>query len=195
MITYRPATIDDCPALGDLICAAYGGVADYLFDGLSSEKTAAQMLSEALARDRRPRTFRNVFVAESREAIVGMVLSFPAVNHRITPDMEAVFPPERLAHLADVFGSRVLDSWYVDAICVQHSFRGRGIGRRLIWLAQERAFENGFDTLSLLVFSDSVAAFQVYTRIGFTLAKTIRLDSNAFIRHKGGCFLLRWKFI
>jgi ribosomal protein S18 acetylase RimI-like enzyme len=120
-----------------------------------------------------------------------MALSYPSDHHRITGGMRDLFPGERLNHLKEFYSSRVEDSWYLDAICVIQTHRRMGIGEHLISLTKKEAVENGYDALSLIAFTDNTLALPLYERTGFQVVRRVPLPVNEFIRHPGGCFLMR----
>jgi len=65
----------------------------------------------------------------------------------------------------------------------------------LILLTKETAVENGFNTLSLIVFSDNILARPLYNSTGFEVIQKVELQGNQFIRHKDGCLLMKCKII
>ena len=105
--------------------------------------------------------------------------------------MKSFFPEDRLEHLSHFFSSRIENSWYLDAVCVGESHRRNGIGEKLILLTRDKAIENGYNTLSLIVFADNTLAIPVYKRTGFEIVQKFELKENEFIKHKGGCFLMK----
>jgi ribosomal protein S18 acetylase RimI-like enzyme len=59
-------------------------------------------------------------------------------------------------------------NWYVWDVAVHEAFRGRGIGRATMRLAEEFARSQGADALRLNVFTYNTAAIRLYERLGFT---------------------------
>jgi len=122
-----------------------------------------------------------------------MVLSYPASYHRITDEMRGFFPANRLARFKEFYASRVEDSRFIDALCVDVQYRRCGIAEKLITMNRERAAEKGFRTLSLMVFADNDVALSFYANMGFEAVGKIRLDGNEIIQHQGGCILMKTK--
>jgi ribosomal protein S18 acetylase RimI-like enzyme len=60
-------------------------------------------------------------------------------------------------------------------------------------LTKEKAIENGYELLSLIVFADNAPALALYKLLGFEAVEEIKLEGNEFIPHRGGCVLLRCK--
>jgi ribosomal protein S18 acetylase RimI-like enzyme len=105
--------------------------------------------------------------------------------------MKSFFPADRLEHLSHFYSSRIEKSWFLDALCVIESRRRNGIGEKLISLTKEKAVANGFNVLSLIVFSDNALAIPVYKRTGFEIVQKVELKGNEFIKHEDGCLLMK----
>lgn len=59
------------------------------------------------------------------------------------------------------------DEYYIDSVAVLPEYQGKGIGRILVKVAVERAFQKGFDKVGLLVDSSNPKAEQLYLELGF----------------------------
>lgn len=189
-IRYRQGRIEDCDVLAELIDMASGGTVDYLFDNLVPGMTPVQVVSQNLAQNRPPNTYENAMVAVEGETVAGMALSFPAGYHRLTPEMEAFFPADRMAHMREFFSTRVEESWFLDAIGVFPGHRRQGIGARLMARTKARAVRNGCRQLSLMVFADNESAISLYANAGFRVVRKVALAGNDHIPHAGGCLLM-----
>lgn len=188
---YRAGEKSDCAKLAELISIASDGVVEYLFRDLLPGMTPVQVVAHSLENDDYPHSFRSAVVATDKNDIVGVALSYPSSYHRITDEMRSFFPPERLEHLRDFYSSRVEKSWYLDTLGVDEGFRRRGIGTKLVELTKEKAKENGFGILSLIVFAENAPALSLYKRLGFAAVEQVNLEANEFIRHENGCVLLQ----
>ena len=190
-ITYRTARKADCLRMAELINIASGGVVEFLFHDLIPGLTPLQIVAHNLENDHGSHTYKNAIVAEFENRVVGMALSFPALFHKITAEMRQYFPKDRLDHLSDFYASRVDDSFFLDALCVDQRLRQNGIGGRLISLTKKKAKQSGFEILSLIVFADNTKALSVYHRHGFEVLGPVRLNSHERIPHEGGCYLMK----
>jgi ribosomal protein S18 acetylase RimI-like enzyme len=190
-ITYRTAREADCLRMAEMINIASGGVVEFLFRDLMPELTPVQMVAHNLENIQGAHTYKNGIVAETEDRVVGMALSFPSHFHEITAEMRQYFSPDRLEHLSDFYAARVEDSFFLDALCVDQRLRGNGIGGKLISLTKKKAKQSGFDTLSLVVFTDNTTALSVYYRHGFEIVAPVELNSHERIPHEGGCFLMK----
>lgn len=168
---------------------------EYLFHDLIRGLTPLQIVAHNLEGDNYPHSYKSAIVAEHRKMIVGMVLSYPSHLHKITEEMRAFFPQERLEHLKSFYSVQVENSLFLNALCVSEEFRGKGIGSELISLTKKKAREKGYDILSVIVFADNAKALHLYKRTGFEVVQKVELKSNEFIPHEGGCLLMRCKAI
>jgi ribosomal protein S18 acetylase RimI-like enzyme len=188
---YRPAEKEDSAKLAELINIASDGVVEYLFHDLVPGMTPVQVVAYNLEKDNYPHSYRSAVVAAEETDVIGIALSFPSSYHKITDEMRSFFPADRLEHLSDFFSSRIESSWFLDALCVIESHRRSGIGEKLISLTKEKAVENGYNALSLIVFADNALAIPVYQRTGFEIVQKVDLRGNEFIKREDGCLLMK----
>lgn len=73
------------------------------------------------------------------------------------------------ALLGYLCGWVVRDEFHINNVAVELKYRQRGIGKRLILEALNRAVQRGARTASLEVRASNVAAQEVYRRLGFTV--------------------------
>lgn len=194
-IIFRDARKEDSRRIAELDNIASEGALDFLFHGLVPGMTPVQMVANGLENDHYPHSYRSVIVAEHNSDVVGMSLSFPSRYHAITDELRSFLPPDRLEHFRDFFSSRVEDSYFLDALAVDERYRNRGIGTELVNVTAKRARKEGFKTLSLISFADNARALGLYRKIGFTMVKHIDLKPHEFIRHEGGCLLMKYDII
>ena len=190
-LKYRPAEKADSAKISALINIASDGVVEYLFHDLVPEMTPVQIMAYNLAEDNYTHSYKSAVVATDGTNVVGMALSYPSSYHKITDEMRGFFPYERLEYLSDFYSAQVPDSWFLDALGVDEAYRMKGIGTRLVELTKERAKDNGYGILSLIVFADNSPALALYKVLGFRVVKEINLEGNEFILHQDGCLLLK----
>lgn len=189
-VLYRDARREECLKLAECINETAGGILDFLYHDLFPGQTTVEMVAEFLAEGERYDSYSSITVAEYQNEIIGMVSSYPAKLHGIDPEMEAFFPKERIDVVRDFFGSRVEGSYYLSAIFVDEQYRGHGVGSKLIAMTKDKAKEKGYNQLSLLVMADNETALKVYAKNGFKKVKHVKLQSNEFIPHEGGVYLV-----
>jgi ribosomal protein S18 acetylase RimI-like enzyme len=188
---YRPAEKADSAKIAELINIASDGIVEYLFHDLVPKMTPVQIMAYNLENDNYLHSYKSAIVAADGANVVGMALSYPSSYHKITDEMRGFFPIERLEHLSDFYSSHVPDSWFLDALGVDQTYRMKGIGTRLVELTKERAKDNGYGILSLIAFADNSPALALYKVLGFRVVQEINLEGNEFIPHHDGCLLLK----
>jgi len=190
-IKYKPGKKEDSGKIAELINIASDGVVEFLFHDLVPGMSPVQVVAHNLENDNYPYSYKSAVVAVDGNAVIGMALSYPSSYHKITDDMRGFFPTDRIEHLQDFYSSRVEDTWFLDALCVNESYRRHGIGEKLISLTKEKAIENGYHALSLIAFADNELAIPVYERTGFEVVQKVELRANEFIKHDDSCLLMK----
>lgn len=190
-LKFRSAEKADSAKIAELINIASDGVVEYLFHDLVPEMTPVQIVAYNLEEGNYPHSYKSAIVAADGTNVVGMALSYPSSYHKITDEMKGFFPNERLEHLSDYYASYVPDSWFLDALGVDETYRMKGIGTRLVELTKERAKDNGYGIISLIAFADNSPALALYKVLGFRTVEKINLEGNEFIAHQDGCLLLK----
>ncbi|MDX4061584.1 GNAT family N-acetyltransferase [Aliarcobacter skirrowii] len=72
------------------------------------------------------------------------------------------------------------DEFYIDTVSVSPSFQGRGIAKELFAFAQQKAREQGFKKLSLLVDLENKKAKALYEKLGFIDNTTLEVSKTKF---------------
>lgn len=95
---------------------------------------------------------RQIFVAETDGTVSGYAFCI-YVDHK---DSNVLTPIKTL---------------YVDDLCVNKAFRGKGIGKKLYEYVIEFARNNGFYNVTLNVWADNVSAVSFYKKLGMNVQK------------------------
>lgn len=190
-ITYRNGKKEDCRVLVKFVNIASEGVLEFLFHDLIPDMSPIQMVAHNLGAENSYYSYKNAIVAEYKQNLTGISLSYPSSFHQITEEMKNFLPEDRLEHFKSFYSSRVEDSLFLNALCVDERFRGQGIGTELIFLTKKKAKEIGYKALSLMVLADNTEAQRLYSRCGFIIAEAVELKSHELIPHEGGCFLMK----
>ena len=189
-ITYRAGRMEDCPKLGELVNIASDGVVEFLFHDLIARVTPVQIVAHNMESDGDHHSFRNTIVAEYEQKVIGMALYYHSRHHVIGEEMKAFVPVDRLEHLKHILTGRVEKSLYLDTLCVDEKFRGKGVGGELISLTKKKAREDGLNALSLIALADNTDAHRLYKRCGFEIVSPIKMAAHELIPHEGGAFLM-----
>jgi ribosomal protein S18 acetylase RimI-like enzyme len=189
---YRPACPDDAAAIARGIVLASDGMVEFLVGEVVPADTALpDLFVPEVLQGQGTLSYQNADVAEFDGSIAGMTLSFPSEQHTITPEMTAFIPRDRLAALEAFFAVRIPQSWYVDTLWVEPTFRRQGIGSALLHQAQKRAIAHHCQALVLMAWANKTDVLQFYQSQGFTLQKHIFVGQHPQMPHPGGFVLLR----
>jgi len=195
-IIYRAAAQTDAPAIAPLTVLASGGMIEFLFqDFAPTTRDLLDVLTIAIANHFGELSYRNTTVAIADGVMVGMANSYPAAKHRMTETMKNFFAPERLVVIQDFYQSRVEGSFYLSTIAVKPEFRCQGIGTQLLKMTQNRAKEEGFSHLSLIVWSDNLTAIHFYKKQAFEEVKRVKMGSHPLLPHRNGCLLMNCSLV
>ncbi|MDA9505535.1 hypothetical protein XI09_12845 [Bradyrhizobium sp. CCBAU 11386] len=188
-IGFRAALATDSDEIARFICAAGGGLYEFLFDDLIPFVTATEVLAAGVASDEPPISYRNCFVATSKDQrVVGVANAFPAVA--IESETYPLVPRERLDHIRPILKLYEKDSLLLNALAVHDDVRHRGLGTRLLLWAQSRARSLGLARLSLHVWADNMLARHFYRTHGFIERGVAEVPSHPRLRHSGGSILM-----
>jgi ribosomal protein S18 acetylase RimI-like enzyme len=189
-IEYRPATRDDSRQVARFICAAGGGLYEFLFDDLIPFMSAADLLAGGVVGDSYPISHRNCFVAAAGHGgdLVGAANAFPA--DALRDDAHHQLGAERHAYVRAMLELQDWGSMFLNALAVSGECRGRGVGTKLLAWAEAQAKAGGFDRLSLHVWADNAPARAFYQDRGFVALGTAEVARHPRLDHLGGSILM-----
>lgn len=192
-IKFRPAEKEDCEKIASLNTTASDGIVESLFHDLVPGMSPTEVMAYNLRKGKYPHSsYRSVIVACDGDQVIGMAFSYPSSYHEITDEMRRFFPAERLDQFNDFFSSRIENTWFFNGMCIDDSYRGQGIGQQLQLLTEEKAIENGYNTMCGIVFPANTGAMRFHQRNGCEIVKKVELKKDEFIKHEGGCVLVKW---
>jgi ribosomal protein S18 acetylase RimI-like enzyme len=169
--------ITDAVHLAAFVDMASQGLATRLWLGMAAPGQGPFEIGRARAmREDTGPSYRNATVAEIAGVIAGALVGYP-----MTRDNDRSDPPGLLVPLLEL-EALATGTWYVNVLAVYPEFRGRGIGRRLLEVADERAEGLGAPRgLSIIVASTNENARRLYERHGFRL-----MANRAVVPFPGG---------
>lgn len=183
-VVFRPAVKQDCHDIAALYSISSDGVADYIWSTLAeSGDNVLDIGAQRYAREDVGFSYRNVTIAEHSEKVIGMLVAFP-MNADDDNDEEidpVLLPYRRL---------EAKQSYYICGIALLPDYRSQGIGSKFMGLAERQARDQGFDSLSLVVFEQNVAAVNWYKRIGFHEVRRERVVPHKMIHYSGDALLM-----
>jgi ribosomal protein S18 acetylase RimI-like enzyme len=163
---FRPATKADASALAVLVDIAGEGMPAYMWSTLAAPgQSLLEVGRERAARETGGFSYRNAVVAEIdgeiAASLVGYRLDDPYdLEGNLAETSEIVRPLVRLE-------AKAPGSWYVNVLATLPKFRRRGIGAKLLGIAEEKAREQAAPGLSVIVGSWNEGAGRLYTGAGY----------------------------
>lgn len=145
----RRAAGKDIPILDELLLQVenvHNAIRPDLF-AANAKKYDEEQLKRIITDDNRP-----IFVAETDGTVSGYAFCI-YVDQK---DSNVLTPIKTL---------------YVDDLCVNKAFRGKGIGKKLYEYVIEFARNNGFYNVTLNVWADNVSAVSFYQKLGMNVQK------------------------
>jgi len=189
-LTYRAAVREDSGAIAAAIAEASDGLVDFLLRDLVPDRSATELLQAEVERPNSIDSHCNTDVIACDGQIIAIAVSLPASQQKLTAEMEAFLPEDRLNAMREYYQSRVEESWLLDTLWVDSTFRGRGLGSQLIAQTKAKATAKGFPSLSLAVWADNDRALRLYKRHGFQTVKQIAIAPHPHLPHSTGFLLL-----
>jgi len=160
----RRAVADDAPALAELVNYAGEGMPLYLWQKMAGPgESAWDVGRRRAARAEGSFSWRNAIVAEVERECAACLIGYEIAGQPapVPADLPAMFVPlQELENLAP-------GTWYVNVLAVQPRFRGRGLGTRLLALAEDAARDQGLAGLSVIVSDANPGARRLYERQGY----------------------------
>lgn len=160
----RQANASDAESLAKLINLAGEGIPNWLWTRACFEgQTPLEIGIERAKRKSGGFSYTNALVAEPYGYPGGMVLSYP-ITEAPTEN-----PDDLPAPIAPFVALEKLsvNTWFINALAVFAEGQNRGVGSQLLAAAENLACTNGFDKMSIQVYSQNTGAVRLYTRHGY----------------------------
>lgn len=186
--TIRPAIKADCLTIAKLYSISSDGVADYIWTQLA--KPGDDILTVGQHRYEEEHSnfsYRNCLVVEVEQNIAGMMVAFPITNPESDESLAGKDADPVLAPYADL---EEYDSYYICGIAFFPEYRGLGIGKKLMAMAENKCRELGFNRLSLVVFDQNVGAKKLYLALGYKTVMTANVVAHPLIHLTGVASLM-----
>ena len=162
---YRAATLDDTPAMAELVNIAGEGLPHYLWANMADEKISPWDIGQQRARrESGAFSYRNTVIHEVGSRVVAALIGYPLpVEPQVDrfDDLPQMFVP--LQQLEDL----VPATWYINALATYSEHRGKGYGTELLSIAGQLAAQQACRGLSLIVSDANSGALRLYERLGF----------------------------
>ena len=163
---FRPARKFDAAALAVLVDIAGEGMPAYMWSRLAAPgQSLLEFGRERAQREAGGFSYRNSIVAEVggevAASLVGYRLDDPYdLEGSLTETPDIVRPLVRLE-------AKAPGSWYINVLATFPEFRRRGVGARLLAIAEQKGREEGAPSLSVIVGGWNESAARLYTSAGY----------------------------
>lgn len=165
-LAIRKATPDDADHLAQLINYAGEGMPLYLWEGMAEDgETAWDVGRRRARREEGGFSYRTAIVAEEDGEVAAALIGYPLPDEPEVIDydsMPAMFVP--LQQLEDLAPG----TWYVNVLAVHPQYRSKGLGTKLLEIAEQQAAEAGCKGMSIIVSDANAGAQRLYLRCGYT---------------------------
>jgi ribosomal protein S18 acetylase RimI-like enzyme len=182
-INFRAAIKADCRAIASLQSIASDGVEDYVWakQALPGEATL-DVGQRRYERTDSSFSYLNVIVSENDEEIAGMMCAFPIHIDPNYVEKDPVLSP--YSKLEED------NSYYICGVALFPTYRGQGIGKKFMRIAEEHAQEKDFKKLSLIVFEQNAGAKRLYDNLGYREVAREPIVPHRLIRCTGDALLM-----
>lgn len=189
-ISYRYAAPEDSAQVASYICLAGDGLYEFLLDDLIPGFTSMEILKWTVGVLASPLSYKNCFVAVDcrDDQIAGVINLFPA--DLLREQSHALINTQRWRFLEPVFKRQDWGSLFINSLAVGRQWRKSGIGGRLLDHASEQAKSEGYDRVSLHVWSENLNAVSFYEKRGFTIMDKVSLPTHPELAGKSGSILM-----
>ncbi len=192
-IAYRCAKPEDSAEIASYINLAGDGLYEFLLDDLIPGFTSMEILKWTVGVLASPLSYKNCFVAVDcrDDQIAGVINLFPA--DLLREHSHELINTQRWRFLEPVFQLQDWGSLFINSLAVGRQWRRCGIGGRLLDHAFERAEADGYDCVSLHVWSENLNAISFYKKRGFTVMDEVALPAHPEFSNKSGSILMSRK--
>ena len=180
---FRPARKEDCATIASLYSVSSEGVADYIWTKIAEPGEDILVVGRRRYESEDSAfSYRSCTVVEDEGKIIGMLVAFPMY---VDPSEEESDPV-----LAPYSKLEEDNSYYICGMALFPEYRGRGIGTRLLTLAEKFARDQGFKKLSLIVIEQNTGAKQLYERTGYREVSREPVYPHRLIHYTGDAILM-----
>jgi ribosomal protein S18 acetylase RimI-like enzyme len=169
---FRPAQPADAGVAAVLLYSAYSHMqATYPLQEEPENRFLKHL--EHLFREKGNRfSHQYIQVAQQNAAVVGLVLSFGG-RDEVQLNTATGWRLEREAHD---------DEWYVDALAVLKNWGRKGIGTRLLQMAEQQALQHHYSKIALHVAQGNQQALDLYRHLHYVVTQETFLYHRPYVR-------------
>jgi len=179
MSVIRKAVPFDAEKVVPLIIDAIGDIAERM-TGENEPLEIEQSLCELFRRSDNPHSYLYTYVAEIDDDVAGTMVVY---SGKIAPQLDknlSKWLSEKGAEVSEIDPESLADELYINTICVDPNFRGKGIGSQLLAFAEDVAKRENISKVSLNVETEKDAAIRLYKRSGYEIVSPWTIIGEPF---------------
>ena len=157
-------------------------VATAVFMALGGDPKARALypiFRELAGRELSQYSYRNALVATIDGEAAGAIVGYDGARLQELRVPLIALIKEQLVESLEIEEETAAGEFYIDSLAVAPSFRGKGVGRRLLAAMRDKAFDSGYENVGLLVDFDNPRAEKLYSSAGFK-----RVEETTFLGHR-----------
>lgn len=163
----QTAKIEDVEQVMPLMHAAIGNIACSLA-GVEDETEAMKILALFYAEEGNRISYKHVLVDKRDDIVAGILICYGG-NDAEELDKPFIDRIRRETGQTDykLTAETRPGEFYLDSIAVDERFQGQGIAKQLMQAFEEKAVQQGYGLVSLIVEEYNERAFSLYTKMGY----------------------------
>ena len=189
-LNIRQAKIEDAEEAAELICMAWGECA-YVLAGSNNQKVAQEVIKKFYKQPDNILSYQNIYVAEVRNRIAGLILSFPSDHFPRLSKLLVEKLPKFYKSDAKDYQRKVVPmlktkeaepgEYYIDSLAVYPQYRACGIGSKLLKAATLKSHKLGISKISLIVKPENKGALKLYKKHGYSVRGKLKQAGTNFL--------------
>ena len=179
MVVIRKSVPDDAKIVVPLVIDAIGDISKRM-TGEQEPIKIEQSLCELFRREDNQHSYLYTYVAEIDSTIAGTMVLY---SGEIAPKLDenlSTWLSEKNAKEVEIDPESLPDELYINTVCVNPAFRGKGIGSKLLVFAEAIAKDAGISKVSLNVETEKEAAIRLYKRSGYEIVSPWTIIGEPF---------------
>lgn len=185
-LNMRLAAEDDVSAVAHVLNDVSEGVIEHLLTGVVPGMGPEKLLQMVLMRGQGTYDLNNIVLFEVRGTLAGLLFSYDAALQKVPAVMEGFIAKAKLDAVRPLLEASYPDALWINTFWVADEFRGQGLSRLMMTLAEDMARDSGKKALALHCWADNARAIRFYEKAGFSKAGVIPSGGPLLERHPAG---------
>jgi ribosomal protein S18 acetylase RimI-like enzyme len=187
-VKIQSAVKENAAELAYLINLAGEGIPEYLWSEMAEKGQDPMEVGRLRAlREEGGFSYKNAITCVENGSLQGMIISYKQPDPYVVEEIEEY--PEIVKPLV-LLEAKAPGSWYINGIATFEKYRGKGIARKLLSDAEERAISAACSEMSLIVASENARAKTLYEYIGYESVSSLPVVRYPGCLHGGEWLLM-----